>query len=205
MRFGIIGGSFDPIHLGHLLIAEEARVRLDLAEVVFIPAGLPWMKQETPMSPAHHRLNMVRLAISSNPFFTASSREVDREGPTYTVDTLEELHRDNGDHQDLYFILGVDALQQLHLWKDPLRILELCTLVAAPRPGADVLDLRFLEDIGPSAKEELVLLEGPPVGISATEIRRRAASGLSIQYQVPQEVERYIHRYRLYTEREGMG
>jgi nicotinate-nucleotide adenylyltransferase len=205
MRFGIIGGSFDPIHLGHLLIAEEARVRLDLAEVAFIPAGQPWMKQDTPMSPAHHRLNMVRLAISSNPFFTASSCEMDREGPTYTVDTLEELHQDDGGHRDLYFILGVDALQQLHLWKDPGRILELCTLVAAPRPGGDPIDLRFLEDIGPAAKERLVLLERPLVDISATEIRRRASSGLSIQYMVSEQVERYIHRYHLYTEGDGEG
>ena len=205
MRVGIIGGSFDPIHLGHLLIAEEARVRLDLAEVVFMPAGQPWMKQETPMSPAHHRLNMVRLGISSNPFFTASSREVDREGPTYTVDTLEELCREGSGDTDLYFILGIDALQQFQHWKEPARMLELCTLVAAARPGSETADLSFLEGINPSAKEKLVLLEGPLVDISATEIRWRAAHGISIHYRVPEQVERYIHRYRLYTEGEDAG
>ena len=200
MRSGVIGGSFDPIHLGHLLIAEEARIALDLAEVVFIPAGQPWMKQEMTMSPAHHRLNMVRLGVSSNPFFTASSREVDREGPTYTVDTLEELCGEGVGGTDLFFILGADALERLHLWKDPERILELCTLVAVPRPGSDTLDLSLMDHVSPSAREKIVLLEGPLLDISATDIRTRAARGMSIHYRVPEQVERYIHRYRLYAE-----
>ncbi len=200
-RIGIVGGTFDPIHLGHLLVAEEARLRLALEEVIFIPTGHPWMKAGQSLSPPHHRLNMVRLAIASNPFFRASSMEIDRQGPTYTVDTLEELRQEASGDADLYFILGIDSLKDFHRWKEPGKILEHCTLVAAPRPGCQGIDLTFLDHILPSSsREAVVVLEGPMVDISGTEIRRRVARGMSVRYQVPEEVVRYIYRYGLYRD-----
>ena len=205
MRVGILGGTFDPIHYGHLLIAEEARVRLGLDEVVIIPTGQPWMKAEMPISMAHHRFNMVRLAIASNPFFRASSHEIDRPGLSYTVDTLSELHREAGDSGDFYLILGNDSVAAFHRWKDPAQILELCTLVAGPRPGYDTLDLGSLDDICPSASQKLVSVDWPMVAISGTEIRRRVAIGLSVRYQLPDGVERYMYRYGLYRDTEVSG
>ena len=202
MRVGIIGGTFDPIHTGHLLIAEEARVSLGLEEVVFIPTGQPWMKSDMRLSPPQHRLSMVRLAIASNPFFRASTVEIDRPGPTYTLDTLEEMHREAGGKIDFYFILGMDSLVEFHRWKEPAEILELCTLVTALRPGSRDHDLGFLDVIRPAASEKVVLLEGPAVDITGTEIRRRVAQGLPVRYQVPEEVERSIHRYGLYRDAE---
>jgi nicotinate-nucleotide adenylyltransferase len=198
MRVGLAGGTFDPIHLGHLIIAEEARVRLGLDEVVFIPAGQPWMKADRSLTPPRHRLNMVRLATASNPFFCVSSIEIDRSGPTYTVDTIRELGRESVGGHDLYFILGIDSLRGFHRWKEPEAILELCTLVTAPRPGYQDNDFAPPVNIPP---EKLVSLEGPGVEISSTEIRWRVALGLSVRYWVPEEVERYIHQYSLYRDR----
>ncbi len=196
---GIIGGTFDPIHLGHLILAEEARISLDLEEVLFMPAGEPWMKEGENLSPAYHRLNMVRLAVSGNPYFRVSSMEVDRTGLTYTVDTLEELHKETGSETQFTFIIGADSLKEFSRWKEPARVLELCTLAVAPRPGCSDLDTADLEAAAaPGASERLVQLKGPMVDISGTEIRRRASLGLSVRYQVPEEVERYMHHYGLY-------
>ena len=203
MRIGILGGTFDPIHVGHLLMAEEARAQLDLEEVVFIPTGQPWMKEGEPISPSHHRLSMVRLGIASNPFFRYSSLEIDRPGYTYTVHTLEEMHRQSPDDDSFYFILGVDSLKEIHRWKEPQKLFELCTLAAASRTGQAAFDLSCLDSVCASASEKVVLLDGPMVDISGTEIRRREALGLSIRYQVPEEVECYIHRYGLYRDRES--
>ena len=188
----------DPIHLGHLVIAEEARARFRLEEVVFIPTGEPWIKSGMDITPANHRMNMVRLAIASNPFFRASSIELDRLGPSYTVDTLEELNAGDYKGDDLYFILGVDLIQEFHRWKRPDRILDLCTLVVAPRAGYEDGDASHLESVNPAAPGRVVFLEGPVVGISGTEIRERAARGCSIRYVVPEAVEAYVRRYGLY-------
>ena len=198
LRVGIVGGTFNPIHLGHLILAEEARIGLDLEEVLFMPAGEPWMKEGEALSPAHHRLNMTRLAVSSNPYFRVSSTEIDRPGATYTVDTLEQLHRDTVCETDFTFIIGADSLKEFPRWKEPARVLELCILAVAPRPGSSELDTAGLEAVGPGASERLVQLKGPMVDISGTEIRRRAALGLSVRYQVPEEVGRYMHHYGLY-------
>lgn len=195
VRVGILGGTFDPIHVGHLLVAEGARVGLDLEEVVFIPTGQPWMKSGRILSPAHHRENMVRMSIASNPFFRVSSMEIDRPGPTYTVDTLRELHHELGGEDDLYFILGSDSSRDFQRWKEPEEILKLCTLAVVPRPGS--LD-HDLSAISQSKSGSAVLLEGPMVDISGTEIRRRVSLGLSVRYLVPDDVEHYIRRYGLY-------
>ncbi len=200
MRVGLMGGTMDPVHLGHLLIAEEARLSLELEEVIFIPTGQPWMKSEIAVASGHHRLNMVRLAIASNPFFRASGIEVDRAGPSYTVDTLEEMKGQDHRDDDLYFILGVDLLEDLHRWKSPGRILELCTLVVAPRAGYDGREAAKVDSLSPGASSNVVFLDGPAVGVSATEIRRRAAMRCSIRYMVPEAVEEYLERYGLYRD-----
>ena len=199
MRVGIVGGTFDPIHVGHLLIAEDARVGLGLEEIVFIPTGQPWMKSGRTLSPPHHRMNMVRMAIASNPFFRASSIEIDRPGPTYTVDTLRDLCQEFGGEDDLYFILGSDSSKEFHRWREPGEVLRLCTLAVVPRPGS--MD-RDLSAISPSGSDKVVLLEGPLVDISGTKIRRRVSLGLSVRYMVPDEVEHYLRRYGLYRDAE---
>jgi len=203
MRVGILGGTFDPIHLGHLIIAENARTSLDLEEVVFIPTGQPWMRPDAPLSPSHHRLNMVRIAVASNPFFRASSIETDRPGPTYTVDTLEELLREGGEGDSFFFILGADALDEFPQWKEPGRVLKLCTLVPAKRQGWGDLNMPPLSFVDLSAAQKVVMLETPTIDISGTEIRHRVVRGLSVRYQVPDEVERYMQHYGLYRAPEG--
>ena len=199
MRVGILGGTFDPVHVGHLIIAEEALSRLALDQVIFIPAGQPWLKAGQALSPAEHRLKMVELAIASNPRLGVSRIEVDRSGPTYTVDTLEQLKRDLGEEVQLYFILGLDALEQFHRWEQPERIIELCDLAIASRSGfqnSRILD----EQLGryPKLGSKVNFLPAPIMDISGSSIRLRASEGRSIKYRVPEAVERYINRRGLY-------
>ena len=198
MRFGVLGGTFDPIHLGHLLIAQEAQAQLELELVLFIPVGEPWMKEGRPISAAHHRLAMTRLAIADHPGFRVSAMEVARPGPSYTVETLTELNQGDGAGHDLYFLLGSDALQELPRWREPDRVRELCTLVLFGRPGHPDAALPPLGGGLGREQERLCRLAGPGVEISGTEIRRRVAQGLSIRYQVPQPVEAYIAAHGLY-------
>ena len=198
MRVGIIGGTFDPVHLGHLIIAEEARIRLGLVQVIFVPTGQPWLKAGRPLTEGTHRYNMLQLAVSSNPYFHAARNEIDRPGPTYTVDTLIELRSELGPATELYFILGRDALEQFHLWKDPDRLLELCNLVVVSRPSYPDGDLSSLIARYPQAIDKVVVLPVPLIQISGTEIRRRAADGTSFRYHVPEAVGQYILEHGLY-------
>ena len=202
MKVGLMGGTFDPIHIGHLLVAEEARVRLELDEVLFIPTGHPWMKAGASLSLPYHRLNMVRLAVASNPFFHASSMEIDRPGPTYTVDTLTQLHEGVDSDGAFYFIVGVDSLSGFRRWKEPDKILELCTMVVVPRPGHEAGDTSFLKSICLSESEKVLTLNGPLVDVSGTDIRRRVGMGQSVRYQVLEEVESYMCQCGLYRESE---
>jgi nicotinate-nucleotide adenylyltransferase len=190
VRTGVLGGTFDPIHLGHLLIAEEARLSLGLDDVLFIAAGQPYFKTGQPVSEACHRLAMVELAVASNPHFTASDVEIARPGPTYTVDTLTELRKRLGEDCDLFLILGMDSLADLDRWRRPEDIVALSTVVGFARPGADVLD--------DETRGCIQLLDGPQVDVSGSDIRRRVAAGLSIRYMVPEPVEEYIYVHRLY-------
>ena len=199
MRIGILGGTFDPVHVGHLIIAEEALSRLALNQVLFIPAGQPWLKAGQDLSPAEHRLKMVELAIASNPRLGVSRIEIDRSGPTYTVDTLEQLRRDLGEDVQLHFILGLDALEQFHRWEQPERIIELCELALVSRPGfqnSRILD----EQLGryPELGSKVNFLAAPVMDISGSSIRFRASQGRSIKYRVPEAVERYIEKHSLY-------
>ena len=197
LRIGVLGGTFDPVHLGHLIIAEEARVQLNLEEVIFIPAGEPRLRT-APLATAQQRLDMVRLAVAGNRFFRAGSNEMSHSGPTYTVDTLQELLQELKPGTLLYFILGPDALAQFQQWKSPDKVLELCDIVAVSRPEVPNVGLVHLKARYPEASDKVLLLHVPAIGVSSTEIRRRVASGISIKYQVPEAVERYIMENRLY-------
>ncbi len=198
MNIGVLGGTFDPIHNGHIIVAEEARTQLSLAEVLFVPAGQPWLKKDSPILAAEHRVQMVRLAIANEPCFKLSTMEIDRAGPSYTVDTIAELQARLGGGDELFFILGWDSLTQLPLWREPSRLIKMCHLVAVPRPGCPPPDLNSLESIISGLSRSLILLDKPEVDVSATEIRNRVAQGLSIRHLVPEPVDEYIRQHKLY-------
>lgn len=197
---GVFGGTFDPIHWGHLVVAEEIRAKLGLAEVFFVPTGQPWLKSRGSVSPAKQRLEMVRLATRANPHFKVSAIETDRSGPSYTVDTMEILRRQAGDEAELWFFLGSDVLAELPKWKEPRRLIQLCRLAAFARPGFPLPLLGPLELAVPGLSQRVTFVEVSQVDISATEIRRRLAQGASIHNLVPEAVERYIQEHKLYRE-----
>jgi nicotinate-nucleotide adenylyltransferase len=199
VNIGVLGGTFDPIHNGHLMVAEEARIQLDLAEVLFVPAGQPWLKVNNPVSVAEHRVQMVRLAVADRPCFKLSTIEVERAGLSYTVDTIAGLRAQLGDRDDIFFILGWDALAQFPHWREPSRIIKMCRLAAVRRPGCSLPDLESLEVVIPGLSQRVVILEKPGVAIDATEIRDRVARGLSVRHLVPGPVGEYIRRHKLYV------
>ncbi len=198
MNIGVLGGTFDPIHLGHLIIAEEARLKLDLARVIFVPAGQPWLKLDRNITPATHRLEMVRLAIEGRPYFELSTVETDRPGPSYSVDTIAVLRQQLGKESALFLLLGWDSVSELPQWKEPARLVQMCRLVAITRPGFSRPDLARLEALVPGLTENVVWLEISPVDISSSAIRERVAQELPIGHLVPPKVERYILEHRLY-------
>jgi nicotinate-nucleotide adenylyltransferase len=204
-RVGILGGTFDPIHYGHLAIAEEVRATLQLAEVIFIPAGDPPHKQGEIITAARHRLEMLELALASNPHFAISLIDMDRAGPSYTVETLRLLRAQWGEATEIYFIIGWDSLDDFPTWRDPGGILEQLTfLVAVQRPGyAEEPSYREqLEQRVPGIAEKLLAVPAPQLEISATDLRRRVAEGRPIKYQLPEAVERYIYEHKLYQKAE---
>ena len=198
MRVGVFGGTFDPIHVGHLIVAEEARVSLELDEVLFVTAGQPWLKESRKITEGRHRMAMVERAVESNANFRSSDVEINRPGPTYTVDTLAEMRHNLGQRATLYLILGLDSFRELHRWHHPERLFQMCKMVGVSRPGSQDLDLRALDDITPGASAGVTLLETPLIGVSAADIRRRLSEGMSIKYQVPECVEDYIYEHGLY-------
>jgi nicotinate-nucleotide adenylyltransferase len=199
LQIGILGGTFDPIHFGHLIVAEEVRIRLELEKIIFIPAGQPWLKAAINISPVKHRVEMVQLAINSNPYFQLSTLEADRPGPSYTIDTLTVLHQEFGEEVKIFFLLGIDILPELLQWKDPQHLIQMCHLVALTRPGCSSPDLSSLERAISGISSRITLLEVPEIGISSTRIRNRVAQGISILYLVPEAVERYILEKGLYS------
>ena len=201
-RLGVMGGTFDPVHTGHLAAAEYARACLDLDEVVFVPAGRPWLKDGEVISPAEDRLAMVEAAVGSSPSFSVSRVDIERPGPTYTVDTLADLARVRGADAELYLLLGTDALTELHRWREPSRVLAMATVVGIGRPGAGGPDLGNLEAVSPGASGLVVLTAGPGIDVSGSDIRRRVAAGQSIRHLVPEAVEEYIRRHGLYSRME---
>ena len=200
-RVGLMGGTFDPIHYGHLVVAEEVRAALELAEMVFIPSRQPPHKEEGTVSPSHHRLAMLELAIASNPHFSISRVELDRPGPSYTVETLRLLREEWGRKTALYFVIGWDSLAELVTWHDPAGILEQLTyLVAVHRPGYQVAPGKYLGEQAPGIEQRLLTVPAPQLDISATDLRLRVAEGRPIKYQTPEAVERYIAQHGLYRQ-----
>ena len=190
-RIGIMGGTFDPIHNGHLVAASEVAHRFDLDEVVFVPTGVPWQKEDVAVSPAEDRYLMTVIATASNPRFHVSRVDVDREGPTYTVDTLRELRRQYGAAAELYFITGADALEKILSWKDTDDMFGLARFVGVTRPGFVLSDAHLPADT-------VTLVEVPAMAISSTDCRARVAAGKPVWYLVPDGVVQYIAKRHLY-------
>ncbi|MBI4491695.1 MAG: nicotinate-nucleotide adenylyltransferase [Chloroflexi bacterium] len=198
-RVGVLGGSFNPPHLGHLIAAQEAAASLELERVLFVPAGVQPLKRGERMASAEDRVRMVELAIADNPLFALSRADVDRPGPSFTVDLLALLQRQLGPEVELSFIVGADSLAELARWKDPARLLELCRLVAVPRPGYSPAEPIGLGLPNTRMRDRLLLLPIPSLDISSTELRARVREGRPIRYLVPDAVARYIRERGLYT------
>jgi nicotinate-nucleotide adenylyltransferase len=190
-RIGVMGGTFDPIHHGHLVAASEVAASFNLEDVIFVPTGAPWQKVERAVSAAEDRYLMTVIATASDPRFSVSRVDVDRDGPTYTIDTLRDLHSAHPDVDEFYFITGADALAQLLSWRDIKSLFALAHFVGVTRPG------HALADPGLPAGE-VTLVEIPALAISSTDIRERVASGRPINYLVPDGVARYITKRGLY-------
>jgi len=198
MNIGVLGGAFDPIHTGHLIVAEQVRIKLGLNRVLFVPAGQPWLKVNHTITPSGHRVEMVRRAIANNSCFELCTLEIERPGPSYTVDTLLALGEELGTEGNFFFILGRDTLADLSLWKEPNKLIQMCRLVVAPRVNQS-LDLNSLEASVRGIKGSIIQLDMPAIGISSSAIRQRIPQGLSIRYLVPDDVEKYIAEQGLYS------
>jgi len=201
MNIGILGGTFDPVHSGHLIIAEEARLKLELSKIIFVPAGQPWLKTNRKITPAVHRMEMVKRAIARNVHFEMSTIEVDRPEPSYSVDTISILKKQLGGAAKIFLLIGWDSLAELPEWHDPARLIQLCKLVAVVRPGFGRPNLKSLESSVPGIAHSVVWLDISPIDISSSEIRDRLAKGLSIHGLVPEAVESYIKENKLYRKR----
>lgn len=198
MRLGVFGGTFDPVHYGHLVAAEEVRYRLRLDKVLFVPAGMPPHKLDHDITPTRHRLAMLELAIASNPGFALSRVDIDRHGPCYTVDTLALLHEEYGPGTELFFLMGMDSLADILTWKDPERLIRLAWIVVVGRPGFQA-DVDELDKVLPGAAQRICIVDTPLMEVSSSDIRQRVREGAPIRYQVPEAVEAYIRAHRLYV------
>ena len=201
-RIGVIGGSFDPIHTGHLVIAEHVVDMLQLDAALFIPCNLPPHKDARGLTPAQHRLRMVELAVQHNARFRASDMEIKRGGVSYSVDTIKQLILVYGQHTDLYFIIGADSLKELPTWKNYKVLLSLCTIVTAARPGFALNEIAFANGVLSPEESNAIkeyIVPTPLIDVSSTDIRRRCREGRSIRYLVPSPVEEYIDKNRLYA------
>ncbi len=190
-----MGGTFDPIHHGHLVAASEVQAWFDLDEVVFVPTGDPWQKADREVSPAEHRYLMTVVATASNPRFRVSRVDIDREGPTYTMDTLRDLSAEMPD-AELFFITGADALADIFTWRDVGGLFELAQFVGCTRPGYE-MDPATLDAI---PADRVQMIEIPALAISSTDCRQRTARGEPVWYLVPDGVVQYIAKHHLYTD-----
>jgi len=191
-RLGVMGGTFDPIHHGHLVAASEVQASFDLDEVVFVPTGQPWQKDDRAVSAAEERYLMTVIATASNPRFSVSRVDIDRPGPTYTVDTLRDLRTERGEDVAFYFITGADALTQILTWRGVDELFTLAHFVGCTRPG------HSLESDQVPDEATATLIEIPALAISSTECRQRVAAGHPIWYLVPDGIVQYINKRRLY-------
>jgi nicotinate-nucleotide adenylyltransferase len=198
--WGLLGGTFDPVHYGHLAIAEQTAESLGLEGVLFVPANEPPHKPQGAVASAADRATMVALAIADNPRFRLSRVELDRPGPSYAVDTLVQLRAEAP--AEYVFILSSEALGGLKSWRDPDRLLELCRIAVVPRPGFATFDRAWVAEQFPGREDRVLFMDGPRLGHSASDIRGRAAAGRSIRYLVPREVQAYIAERGLYRRRD---
>lgn len=197
---GVFGGTFDPIHYAHLAVAEAARDAVGLERVLFVPAGDPPHKRDRTISGAGHRLAMVEAAVAGNPGFAVSRMELDRPGPSYTIDTVRELLAGEGMTGRVALILSAEAFLELPTWREPTAILELAALIVAPRDGYPDATAAFLAHEFPGVPATAVFLDGPRMRLSASELRARAATGRSLRYLVPDAVAAYIGDHALYQD-----
>jgi nicotinate-nucleotide adenylyltransferase len=191
-KIGVLGGTFDPIHMGHLVLAEQVREQFQLEQVIFIPSASPPHKTEQKLSPANHRFEMTKLALEGNRFFSVSDIELKREGLSYTVETLRKLKELYND-SEIYFLTGSDVLDEITTWKDPEEIYKLARIVIAVRPGFDEFD----PDNYFAKKSIIARITG--VDVSSTQIREKVRKGESVKYLVPSRVEEYIRKENLYA------
>ena len=193
MRLGLLGGTFDPIHFAHLRIAEEVRESLSLSRVLFLPAPYPPHKDSEMLSELLHRRRMVELAIEGNTGFELSRIEEDREGPSFTIETIREVKSMFGSDTEIFFIAGSDSAHEMFSWKDPFGILDQVRVVVVPRPGFNV------DSIHPDIRKRIVVVEMGTLDISATDIRQRISCGKSVRYLTPSTVIDYIEKNGLYV------
>ena len=198
MKIGILGGTFDPVHNGHLKIAGEVMQALGLNRVVLIPARQSPFKAEYSVTPADQRLEMLMLAVTGSSEYVVSTIEIERPGISYTIDTLIELQRQYDNGSELYLILGWDSLERFAEWREPTRIIDICSLVAVPRPGWQKPDLGQLEKDVPGVSSRVIFADGPEIDISSSTIRELVSQGKSINSLVPDTVAEYIRKQNLY-------
>ncbi len=203
---GVMGGTFNPIHYGHLVTAEEALVQFGLEKVIFMPSARPPHKEDREILPPEERYLMTVIATASNPDFDVSHLEIERQGPSYTVDTIKSL-RDQFPDRQIYFITGADAVWEILTWKDTEELAELTTFIAATRPGYSLEKFKKLhvlpdDEPRPKGKPKVYIMEIPALAISSTDIRQRVRDGRPIRYLVPEGVANYIHKSGFWTDRE---
>jgi nicotinate-nucleotide adenylyltransferase len=201
MKLGILGGTFDPVHYGHLLLAECCREQCELDAVWFLPAAVPPHKRAQELTPAPQRIEMLNLAVAGHPAFSVCTCETDRGGVNYTVDTLTRIHEEDP-ARELFFLMGEDMLLDLPHWREPAKVCELALPIVVHRAGMPPLDFNCLAGVTTPQRIDEILrrhVEMPEIGISATDIRHRAAAGKSIRYQTPRAVEKYIQTHKLYS------
>ena len=198
MRIGIYGGTFDPVHMGHLVLAEQCREQCQLDEIWFVPAGQPPHKSETPISPAAQRVELLELALAGHPVFRLERLELNRTGPSFTVDTLQQLHELHPNNE-LFLLMGADSVHDFPSWREPARILQLATIVAVNRGDHSPCDFTEIERLwGTATAKNCLSVEMPGLDISSSDLRHRVRSGHSIRYLVPRSVEVYIEQHKLY-------
>ena len=198
VRIGVLGCTFDPVHIGHLILAEEARDQLGLSRVYFVPAGDPPHKRARRLAPVEHRIRMIGLAIAGNPAFQVSRVDADRPGPHYTIDMVRIFQAQLPQGGELYFLMGFDSLTELPTWHRPADLVAACRLVALTRYNVP-LDWEYLESRLPGIRERVALLDMPELEIASHQIQERISQGRSIRYLAPEEVRRYIQETGLYT------
>ncbi len=193
-----MGGTFDPVHVGHLVVAEEARAQFKLDEVVFIPSGTPPHKKDYRVTPAEDRYKMTLLATAGNPAFSVSRMEIDRSGLSFAVDTLRALKEIHAPGTKFYFITGLDAILEILTWKDPDHVFRLCHFIAATRPGFHADDVKKKFHGRKEILRKVRMLEVPALAISSSDIRRRVCRKMPVKYLLPEAVENYIYKHHLY-------